>query len=52
VLLVIKIALFHKTTEEICEQMNAKLEIDTNTLITISSGDRYIKRLAAELNTQ
>lgn len=52
VILLIKITLIHKAIDEVRTEMNAKLEIDTNTLISVSSGDRHIRRLAAELNGQ
>lgn len=52
VILLIKIALLHKAIDEVRTEMNAKLEIDTNTLISVSGGDRHIRRLAAELNGQ
>lgn len=52
VILLIKIALFHKATDEVCSEMNARLDIDTNTLISVSSSDRHIRQLAAELNKQ
>lgn len=50
--LIIKIALLHKATDEICTELSTRMDIDTNTLITISSGDRHMRRLAATLNTQ
>lgn len=52
VILLIKIALLHKAIDEVRTEMNAKLEIDTNTLISVSGGDRHIRRLAADLNGQ
>jgi signal transduction histidine kinase len=52
IILLVKIALFHRAIDEVRMEMNARLEVDTNTLISVSSGDRYIRRLAAELNTQ
>ena len=52
VLLLIRITLFHRAIDEVRAEMNAKLDMDTNTLISVSSGDRHIKRLAAELNAQ
>ena len=50
--LIIKVALLHRAADEIREELGARLDTDTNTLITISCGDRHIRRLAAELNTQ
>ena len=52
IILLIKIILFHNAIDEVRTEMNERLDIDTNTLISVSSGDRYIRRLAAELNTQ
>ena len=50
--LVIKIALLQKAADEIYVQMSEKPDTDSNTLITIASGDRHIRRLAASLNVQ
>lgn len=50
--LIIRIILLYRTIDEVCRELNTRLNIDTNTLITVSSGDRHIRRLAAELNTQ
>lgn len=50
--LILKIILLHKGAEEIHLELDAKLDSDTNTLITISSGDRHMRRIAAALNTQ
>lgn len=52
VILLIKIAMIHKAVDEVRAEMSAKLDSDTNTLISVSGGDRHIRRLAAELNTQ
>ncbi len=52
IFLIIKILLLRRATDEVCAELNARLNIDTNTLITVSSGDRHTRRLAAELNTQ
>lgn len=48
--LLIKIALLHKGIDEVRAEMAERLNVDTNTLISVSGGDRHIKRLAAELN--
>lgn len=37
---------------EIARELNDKLNTDTNTLISISSGDRAMRALAAEINRQ
>lgn len=52
ILLSVKLYLDRRAIESICESLNAKLTQDTNTLITVSSGDRSIRRLAAALNGQ
>lgn len=46
----VKIHLMQKSLHEICAQMSECLQEDTNALLVVSSGDRYVKRLAAELN--
>lgn len=51
-LLCIKIYLLKKAAEEICEGLSEKLGQDTNTLLTLSTNDRHIKRLAARLNEE
>lgn len=50
--LAIKVYVMKKSVREISEKLNEKLSTDTNTLIDISSADRDIRRLAAELNTE
>ncbi|MEG1571844.1 MAG: HAMP domain-containing sensor histidine kinase, partial [Clostridia bacterium] len=52
IVLLIKRMLDHKALREIQTQMDAKLEQDTNTLISISSQDRHLKCLANALNIQ
>ena len=58
IVLIIKIVLLHNAINEIYEEMDArqtmeeKMFMDTNTLITVSSSDRHIRRLAAKLNVQ
>ena len=51
VVLVIKLYSVHKATREITEAFAERLATDTNTLIDVA-GDRYAKRLAAEINVQ
>lgn len=51
-LLTIKLFLIKKSAAEISEKLEEKLNTDTNALIDISSGDRDMRRLAADLNTQ
>ena len=48
----IKYWLLKKVFDEIRVELIEIISKDTNTLITISSGDKYARRLAAELNTQ
>lgn len=50
--LLIKIILMKKAAREIREQLSEKLNSHTNTLIDISSADKDMRALAADLNTQ
>ncbi len=52
VLLVIKIILMQKSMDEIIENMDECLSKDTNVLISISSNDSHVKKLANNLNQQ
>lgn len=52
VLLFVKIALMRKSMREIEYSLDTILDGDTNAVITVTSGDRYIKGLAARLNTE
>lgn len=52
VVLFTKLYLIKKSAKEITEQLCDILSADTNTLITISSRDKHIRRLASELNTE
>ena len=52
VILIVKIVLMRRSMGEIASSLNTILSNDTNVLITVSSGDRYIKRLAVELNDE
>lgn len=47
-----KIILMRRSADEIREELGEKLEGDTNTLITISSRDGAMSRLASDLNGQ
>ncbi len=51
-MLCVKIYFMHKAIDEIDEAFADRLTADTNTLIGISSNDRFLKRLAQNLNTQ
>lgn len=50
--LLIKVNLMKKTAREIREKLPEKLNTDTNTLIDISSNDKDMRALAADLNKQ
>jgi len=50
IILLIKIILMRKSMTFICKDMKNLLEADTNMLISISTGDRYVRKLAKELN--
>lgn len=52
VALLVKISLLHKAAREIEEALADRLMTDTNTLIDISSRDRYLRSLAAGINVQ
>jgi len=51
-LLAWKILLMRRSAEEIRRGLQERLETDTNTLLSISSQDRAMRRLAAGLNSQ
>ena len=52
ILLFIKLILLRKSVMEICSSLSDKLTTETNTLIDISSRDRYMRELAESLNEQ
>lgn len=52
IVLVIKICLLRKTVKEIEEGFADRLVTDTNTLISISSHDKYMRKLASAINVQ
>lgn len=52
VILIIKIISMQKCADKICALFAEHLSADTNTLITISSGDRHLRHLARELNKE
>lgn len=52
VLLSAKIILMRRAAREICESFDEKLNTETNTLISISSRDKIMCRLANSLNVQ
>ena len=45
-ILILKIISMQKCADKICALFAERLSMDTNTLITISSGDRHLRRLA------
>lgn len=51
-LLILKIILLKKSMNEICTGLKERLETDTNTLITVSSRDPALLRLASEMNVE
>lgn len=51
-LLGLKIVLLRKAMEEIARDLREHLSLDTNTLLSVSSNDRAVNKLAAELNGQ
>ena len=48
----VKIRSMQRNMEEICTMFRERLSMDTNTLITVSSGDRHVLRLAREINKE
>lgn len=50
VVLLIRIALLHKAADDVCTELDARLDTDTNALISLTCGGRHMKRLAASLN--
>ena len=52
VILIIKIRTMQKSMDEICACLAEHLSADTNQLITVSSGDRYVRHLASEIAKQ
>ncbi|MDE7328072.1 MAG: sensor histidine kinase, partial [Lachnospiraceae bacterium] len=47
-----KLYWIRKSIKEICEEFKEHLGMDTNTLLTVSSGDRQVCWMAEELNWQ
>lgn len=48
----VKLYLIRKSMEEICEELKEHLSMDTNTLLTISSRDKWVCAIAEKLNQQ
>lgn len=51
-LLAVKILMMQKSMNEICACVAEHLSADTNQLVTVSSSDKYIRRLACEISGQ
>lgn len=51
-LLLIKLHLLQKSFDEIRQGLGERLSADTNTLISISSGDKHARQLASEINNE
>lgn len=51
-MLTVKLALLHKSLNEISTELRELLASDSNGLICLSSGDRHARRLATDLNKQ
>lgn len=52
ILLTAKVILMRKSLKEISDAFSCRLTEDTNTLIDVSSQDKYIRKLAADINVQ
>lgn len=50
--LIIKIILMYRAMDEICNELNQKLSMDTNTIISVNSRDSHIRRIASRLNIE
>lgn len=50
--LLAKVWFLRKSAQEIAEAFRDRLAADTNTLIDISTRDPYMRKLAADINTQ
>lgn len=51
-LLLVKVFILKSSMDEICSQLEEQLSGDTNILISVSSRDKQIRRLAARLNME
>lgn len=51
-LLLLYLFLLRHSIQEVAEELDEKLKTDTNTLISISTGDRAVQALAAQINDQ
>lgn len=51
-ILSLKLLLIKKSMNEICEELREHLSTETNTLVSVSTGDKQIRRFVAKLNEQ
>lgn len=51
-ILSLKLLLIKKSMNEICEELREHLSAETNTLVSVSTSDKHIRRFVAELNEQ
>ena len=51
-ILAFKIRIMQKSMDEICTCVSEHLSSDTNQLVTVSSGDKYVRHLASEIARQ
>lgn len=52
VILLIKLQILHRAAGELAEDFAGRLATDTNTLIDLSTRDRYMRKLATSINEQ
>ncbi len=52
IVLIVKIRIMQKSMDEICACVTEHLSSDTNRLVSVSSSDRYVRRLANEIARQ
>ena len=50
--LLLRLTALHRSLREVAEELEEKLQTDTNTLISLSTGDRGAQALAARSNPQ
>ena len=50
--LLLYLLILRHSIREAAEELDEKLRTDTNTLISISTGDRTVRTLAAQINNQ
>lgn len=47
-----KLFTLHRSLEELCAEFRERMQEDTNHLIYLSSGDTYVRKLAAQMNEE